>query len=90
MALILLGTLMLVIIVGVATDVAVRELPELVSKEAPLTMIIGTLFAFMVILIGADNHIQEYKYKAFRDKSYHDYSKDRNYQKWLIDNPKDK
>jgi len=27
-------------------------------------------------------------YKNFRDKSYADYSKDKEYQKWLIDNPR--
>ena len=49
---------------------------------------ISLFLAITLIIVGVDKEVTESNYKNFRDKVYPDYSKDRDYQKWLVDNPK--
>ncbi len=58
--------------------------------EETATPIVSMLFgviATMLLLIQLQRSVE---YKQFRDKVYPDYSKNKDYQHWLIDNPKQK
>lgn len=66
-------------------------LAELVSRGSAigLVVLIFTMAAFMTKLSYVDERLLDVRYKQFRDNVYPDYSKDRNYQHWLLDNPKE-
>jgi len=41
-----------------------------------------------ITIYKADKIVREIQYKQFRDSNYTDFSKNKNYRHWLIDNPK--